>query len=233
MKNTKQIIESIRRQGIVSKPEEQPVINDFAKGIIDKVFNQLEVIFPAWKQAWTDESKKASAKMEWTKAFIENDISTIEQIQYGFKKARQADTDFLPSCGKFVSWCCPSPEDMGYPSEERAKQLCVSYRANKKLGVKMYVRPLIIELVKRIDWWVIDTAGSNEEHKRANKHFKDVYLDLIENYVEPKEIDSPRLESEEKVNSRMNESQRIVKSERGMDYINKIRKKLKQSIGDK
>lgn len=209
--------------------QDNVVVDEFAKKVINKVFDELAVIFPAWKNAWPTKKELDMAKLQWTKAFVENGISSLEQIQYGFKKARQAETDFLPSCGKFVSWCCPTPEDMGYPSEERAKQLCVCYRANKKLGVKMYVRPLIVELVKRIDWWLIETACSNEEHKRADKHFKEAYLGLIQNYVEPKEIDAPRLETEEKVKSNMSESQIASSKERGLDHIKNIKQKLKQN----
>ena len=78
---------------------ENMVVDDFAKLVINKVFNELSVIFPAWKNAWPTEKEMDMAKLQWTKAFVENNISTIEQIQYGFKKARQSDTDFLPSPG--------------------------------------------------------------------------------------------------------------------------------------
>ena len=80
------------------KKTDDIIIDDFAKNIINKVFDQLSVIFPAWKHAWPTEKELSLAKMEWTKAFNENDIKTLEQIKYGFAKARKSESDFLPSC---------------------------------------------------------------------------------------------------------------------------------------
>ena len=114
MQDIKNVLAKINQAGLPANKQEF-VVDDFAKGVIDKVFDQLAVIFPAWKHAWPTQKELSAAKMEWTKAFTENGICTIEQIQYGFKKARQAETDFLPSCGKFISWCEPSASDLGYP----------------------------------------------------------------------------------------------------------------------
>ena len=81
------------------------VIDEFAKNIVNKVFSQLSIIFPAWKYNWKTDSDLNSAKIEWTKAFNENGIHSLEQIKQGFVKARSCESDFLPSCGKFISWC--------------------------------------------------------------------------------------------------------------------------------
>ena len=229
MKDANQIIESIKRQRVSSNLEQQTVVDDFAKNIIDKVFEQLEVIFPAWKQAWGSEEVKAKAKMEWTRAFVENDIKTIEQIKYGFKRARQSNSDFLPSCGKFISWCQPSAEDLGYPSEHEAMKECIQYRNARKLihSNHVPVRPFIMELVKRVDWWAINNASTSEQVKKSQKHFKDVYMDMIENYIEPEVIDAPALPTEETVNEGMSLEQREAKQERAGKAIKEIRKKLK------
>ncbi len=102
------------------------------------MFTQLSIIFPAWKHNWksddpTNPDKILNlAKMEWTKAFNENGINTLEQIKFGFAKARKLESNFLPSCGVFIGWCSPSAEDLGYPSEQQALKMCVSYRADVK-----------------------------------------------------------------------------------------------------
>ena len=87
-----------------SKPNDV-VIDEFAKSVVNQVFTQLAVIFPAWKHNWKTDKDLNLAKLEWTKAFNENGIRTVDQIKCGFRKARSSDSDFLPSCGKFISWC--------------------------------------------------------------------------------------------------------------------------------
>ena len=89
---------------IKSKPNDV-VIDEFAKSVVNQVFTQLAVIFPAWKHNWKTDKDLNLAKLEWTKAFNENGIRTVDQIKNGFRKARSCDSDFLPSCGKFISWC--------------------------------------------------------------------------------------------------------------------------------
>jgi len=73
MKDLKTISQNFKPANY-QKPDDM-VIDDFAKNIINKVFDQLSVIFPAWKHAWPTEKELSAAKMEWTKAFNENNIS--------------------------------------------------------------------------------------------------------------------------------------------------------------
>ena len=80
-------------------------INDNAKHLVDRVFEQLKSIFPAWQYAWKDAKAIDAAKVEWVKAFLEGNVNTIDQLREGFKYARASESDFLPSSGKFVQWC--------------------------------------------------------------------------------------------------------------------------------
>lgn len=216
----------------LAKKEDSVIVDEFAKKIIDKVFAELSVIFPAWKNAWPTEKEMSMAKLQWTKAFVENDISTIEQISYGFAKARRSKTDFLPSCGKFISWCEPTPEDMGFPSEQQAMKECVKHKANQKMFVpqNIYIRPFIIELCKRVDWWLINNAGNRDEHIKAEKHFREEYLGLIKSgYKEPVETDCHRLETSDIVKNRMSDEQRMASKERAMSHIKNVKKTLNKA----
>ena len=205
------------------------VIDEFAKSIINKVFDQLSKIFPAWQYNWKTQKEIDGAKMEWTKAFNENDIRTMEQIKCGFAKARKSESDFLPSCGKFISWCSPSPEDLGYPSEQQALRQCITHRNNQKMFTpsNIYIRPFIVELCKNIDWWLMNSASTQAEHKKAEKHFNDEYLALINsNYQEPEESANERLETKEIVSERMSPIQKKDREKRAKDCVNEVRRKL-------
>lgn len=204
-------------------------IDDFAKNIIDKVFDQLSVIFPAWKHALPTDKDLSMAKLEWTKAFTENGINSLEQIKYGFIKARRSESDFLPSCGKFISWCTPSAEDLGYPSESQALKECIAHRNNQKMftPLNIAVRPFIVELCKSVDWWLINTASNQVEHKKADKNFHDAYMGLINSgYIEPEETASERLETKEVIRERMSESQLADEKIRREDHMKNIKANL-------
>ena len=212
----------------VSERKEGLIIDGFAKGIVDRVFNNLAIIFPAWKYNWksddpTDPEKVLrSAKREWTKAFVENNICTIDQISLGFAKARKSESDFLPSCGKFVSWCKPSPEDLGYPSEQDALKKCISYNANKKLNIESYANPVIIELAGRIDWWIMTNP------KLSDKHFRETYMALINSGWEPpQEFESARLETSNITKDRMSPQQNEDARNRHLDMLAEIKRKIK------
>lgn len=205
----------------------QNKVPPIVKSIVDSLFDQLAFVFPAWKYTWDTEEKIKGAKKEWVKAFFENDINTKEQISNGLKKARKMDSDFLPSCGKFVAWCTPSPEDLGYPNEQQALRDCVAYRNAKKMGMADNARPWLMALCKRVDWWLMNSASSQAEHKKAEAHFKAEYLAFINSgYKEPEITSHVRLETQEATRQRMSPQQLEDSKNRKLDVIKEIRRNL-------
>ena len=95
-------------------------IDQGAAVVVNKLFRELQAIFPAWKQAWPDDSALTAAKRTWTKAFMAAGITQVEQIRFGLAAARTSGMDFMPSPGKFVQWCAPTPEALGLPSTDKA-----------------------------------------------------------------------------------------------------------------
>ena len=208
----------------------QNKVPPIVKSIVDSLFDQLAFVCPAWKYTWDTEEKIKGAKKEWVKAFFENDINTKQQIAHGLKKARKHESDFVPSCGKFISWCNPTPEDLGYPSEQRALMLCVTHRNKLKMNMASNTRPLIVELCNRVDWWLMNAASTQAEHKKAEAHFKSEYMSLINSgYQEPQETEAPRLETRQTVVDRMSPEQLQDKKERGISAMNEVRRKLAQA----
>lgn len=83
--------------------------------VINALFRELMAIFPAWKQAWPDQEAINAAKATWTKAFMAERITKIEQIRFGIEQCRKVRSDFAPSVGKFINLCQPTPEMLGIP----------------------------------------------------------------------------------------------------------------------
>ena len=225
MKDLAQIAKNIQ---LTSVKQNEIVIDEFAKSVINKVFDQLAKIFPAWQYNWKSQDEIDSAKMEWVKAFVENGINTTEQVTQGFKIARASNTAFLPSCGTFVSWCKPTPESMGWPTAEQALKECVKYRANVQLFPNYPARPLIITLCAKVDWWLMSQVKSEKDKTKANDHFSTVYMDLLNSgYQEPQKNNHEQLPTQEAVNSGLSEQQKADKKKRGLEYLAEIKRKFK------
>ncbi|MGE6445068.1 replication protein P [Pseudomonas bubulae] len=84
--------------------------------VINQLFRQLRSIRTAWRQAWPDAKAYKESKATWLQAFIENGICTQEQIDIGLIRCRAEPSDFIPSVGKFIQGCVPTPEMIGLPS---------------------------------------------------------------------------------------------------------------------
>lgn len=106
--------------GHASAPAVPHEVDEASALVVNKLFRELQAIFPAWKQAWPDKAAVATAKRSWTKAFMAAGITQVEQIRFGLKMARTSGGDFMPSAGKFVKWCAPTPEILGLPDAEKA-----------------------------------------------------------------------------------------------------------------
>ncbi|WPN45111.1 replication protein P [Pseudomonas sp. P8_241] len=49
-------------------------------------FRQLQAIFPAWKQPAQTDAALNTVRRSWTKAFIVEGISQLEQIRFGIER---------------------------------------------------------------------------------------------------------------------------------------------------
>jgi hypothetical protein len=109
-------------RGEVATPPSAPLrsVDDQTGEVVEKIFRQLQAIFPAWRQAWPNEKTLATARRSWTKGFMDAGISSIEQVEFGIKKCRRSGSPFAPSIGQFIEWCTLGPEELGLPVAEDA-----------------------------------------------------------------------------------------------------------------
>lgn len=129
------------------QPSAMPVIpKTLPPGTIDVVnalFRELQAIFPAWKQAWPTDAALNTAKRSWTKAFIVERISQLEQIRFGIERCRSLGTDFMPSVGKFIKLCQPTPEMLGIPSHDRAFREALENAHPSRFGERTWSHPAV------------------------------------------------------------------------------------------
>lgn len=105
----------------------QPVREHTAQ-VFNELFKQLRATFPASMANFKDQEDLDEFKRQWTKAFAENNIRTIDQINAGMKIARQQENPFLPAPGQFIQWCKQGESlAVGLPDEEQLYELYREY----------------------------------------------------------------------------------------------------------
>jgi len=109
MKKASDLISSAENQ--IGQPEQRAELAKAAKPIIDTVFNQLKGIYPSLVSQLKDPGVERSMRQQWTQSFIENGISSTEQLRRGFEQARKDESPFCPSVGKFIKWCKAGGQD--------------------------------------------------------------------------------------------------------------------------
>lgn len=125
MKSVTELIPSARLQLTVSPApvkarELPPEAKRQTEALINRLFSQLRAIYPAWKQAWTSQALYDEAKATWTQALLDAGIADWALIEQGLARCRLEPGDFIPSAGRFIERCWPTPEQLGAPEVEAA-----------------------------------------------------------------------------------------------------------------
>ena len=183
MKRVNQMVEGASRalattQRLPAVTEPLGVVDDQTGSIVEKIFRQLQAIFPAWKQAWPDDKALKAAQRSWTKGFMDARISNLEQVRYGIEECRRSGSPFAPSIGQFIGWCTPGPEAFGLPASAEAwmEALMATYSHE---GVK----------IAAIATGLFDLRAARQEDKGLRQRFDHNYAVVIRRAQEGQPLD--------------------------------------------
>lgn len=183
MKRANQMVEGASRalattQRLPAAVAPLGVVDDQTGAIVEKIFRQLQAIFPAWKQAWPDDKALKAAQRSWTKGFMDARISNIDQVRYGIEECRRSGSPFAPSIGQFIGWCTPGPEAFGMPaiSEAWMEALMATYSHE---GVK----------IAAIATGLFDLRAAKQEDKGLRQRFDHNYAVVIRRAQEGQPLD--------------------------------------------
>lgn len=108
---------SLQQMYSAEKPKQK--VPEQAVQIFNELFRQLKAAFPALMATIKEQDELNELRRQWVMAFMENGITSMEQVNAGMKIARQQSTPFLPSPGQFVTWCKDSAiRASGLPDED-------------------------------------------------------------------------------------------------------------------
>ncbi|HHQ4501825.1 TPA: replication protein P [Aeromonas veronii] len=98
----------------------QRALTDHDSQMVSLLFEQLKIVFPAWRHAFPSDDSQRRALAEWTRALVDADCTCREQLQLGMRVAREQEIPFFPSTGMFIKWCQITPEALGLPTVDQA-----------------------------------------------------------------------------------------------------------------
>ncbi len=157
--------------------------NELAEAV-SKLLPTLAAIFPAWRQAISTTAEADAVKREWYTA-LRDAGATPDEFRRGLSAARNHDSDFLPSCGKFLAWC----QSERFPSPAQAWQQAT-------LGKNE--NALVLEATRR--------AGSYDVKNRQDKYtqqlFTDHYADVIAEAQQGTVFSLPVVEEPKRIEAR-------------------------------
>ncbi|WP_210515107.1 replication protein P [Pantoea ananatis] len=126
---------------------------DHAASLFNGIFDQLRAAFPASSSTFRAQSDIDSFRQQWVRSFMENGITTMQQIDAGMRHARKQQTPYMPSPGKFVAWCKDSSTVLGVTTEEAMAEF---HRYNRDRGLS--TSPERFNWSKPVLYWVITDA---------------------------------------------------------------------------
>ena len=103
--------------------------------LVDVLFSNLRQLFPASvSTALKNPCDEAAAKRQWIAAFVENGITSKQQLSAGMKCARASGSPFWPSPGEFIQWCKRDDYSaVGLPDEDELYDMVMKYCARRGL----------------------------------------------------------------------------------------------------
>lgn len=122
MKSLTEVLAKLPSDGSALPPVKPaaPRVTERDTQVVSKLLDQLKLIFPAWKQAFPTPEMQQGVLAVWTKALVEANCTSHQQLSQGMRVARSKDCPFFPSPGQFIQWCQITPEDLGLPNVEQA-----------------------------------------------------------------------------------------------------------------
>ena len=78
-----------------------------AINLINHVFKSLCGAKPSWRNGFKTNDDVSAYKEALALTFMENGITTPEQVHKGLAEVRRNENPFMPSTGEFLKWCKP------------------------------------------------------------------------------------------------------------------------------
>lgn len=160
------------QQGDQTSKQQKQVITEQTIEFVNRVMKTILANSPAWSISLKGTESINDYRQQLVKAFLENEITQMAQVELGLKRIRKEPTNFLPSVGQFIGWCVPTPEAIGCPDSTDAYKEACRYRYSKKT----LSHPCIAYALAKISMYEL----SNKSEKQTKPRFEKLYQQAVE-----------------------------------------------------
>ncbi|CFQ74204.1 MULTISPECIES: replication protein P [Yersinia] len=210
--------QSLQQMYAADKPKQQ--VPEQAAQIFNELFRQLKAAFPALMTSIKDQSDLNELRRQWVLAFIENGITSIDQVNAGMKIARQQATPFLPSPGQFIAWCKQgATRAAGLPDADELYDMVMDYAKRRDMFSSAEAfpwpsNPAYWMVTKLYSQQRVQGLSEQDLRKRCGKELADM---------------SKRIEAGEPIPAPVVQIPKLhipVSNEKALDHIAELRAKL-------
>lgn len=146
--------------------------------LVNKLFREIRGARSGWRQAWPDTKALDEARVSWLKTFLENGISDWDnQVAYGMQQLRAEPSDWVPSPGKFVTWCQPTPEVLGLPSLAAAYAEALSKSHPAMAAAARWTCPEVYHAAARAGFSALQALPRSEGMALLEEHYRKIRRD--------------------------------------------------------
>lgn len=200
------------------KPKQQ--VPEQAAQIFNELFRQLKAAFPALMTSIKDQNDLNELRRQWVLAFVENGITSIDQVNAGMKIARQQATPFLPSPGQFIAWCKQGfTRAAGLPDADELYDMVMDYAKRRDMFSSAEAFPW----ASNAAYWMVTKLYSQERVQGLSEH------DLRKRCAKELTDMSKRIESGEPIPAPVVQIPKLhipVSNEKALGHIAELRAKL-------
>ncbi|EKN6179377.1 DNA replication protein [Yersinia enterocolitica] len=210
--------QSLQQMYAADKPKQK--VPEQAAQIFNELFRQLKAAFPALMTSIKDQSDLNELRRQWVLAFIENGITSIDQVNAGMKIARQQATPFLPSPGQFIAWCKQgATRAAGLPDADELYDMVMDYAKRRDMFSSAEAfpwpsNPAYWMVTKLYSQQRVQGLSEQDLRKRCGKELADM---------------SKRIEAGEPIPAPVVQIPKLhipVSNEKALDHIAELRAKL-------
>lgn len=210
--------QSLQQMYAADKPKQQ--VPEQAAQIFNELFRQLKAAFPALMTSIKDQNDLNELRRQWVLAFIENGITSIDQVNAGMKIARQQATPFLPSPGQFIAWCKQgATRAAGLPDADELYDMVMDYAKRRDMFSSAEAfpwpsNPAYWMVTKLYSQQRVQGLSEQDLRKRCGKELADM---------------SKRIESGEPIPAPVVQIPKLhipASNEKALDHIAELRAKL-------
>jgi hypothetical protein len=137
-----------------------------AEAVVNRILVQLKNSKSGWRSAFKSQAEVDGYKEQLLQACFENGIRTEEMINKGLEQARKDPSDFLPSVGKFITWCKPQDHHEHLAIDKATRE----FDANRKLlDNKTHDREYAKEQIRKIKS-MVETQKQMRELEKGERN---------------------------------------------------------------